>query len=70
MDEKTRESAAHRLGMKPSEIVAVADAQGGAVITTHDGQTVYAPNDGGEPRPWDGPLPIVPITESARARVR
>lgn len=70
MDEKTRENAAHRLGMKPSEIVAVADALGGAGITTHDGQTGYAPNDGGKPLPWDGPLPIVPITESARARVR
>lgn len=70
MDDKTRVNAASRLGMKSAEIVAVAEAQDGAVITTHHGQTVYAPNDGAEPRPWDGPLPILPIAKSAKARER
>lgn len=65
MDDKTRQEAARLLGMKCSEIVAVARAEdGGAVITTHDGQTVYV-NEAGEVRPWDGPLPILPPAESA-----
>lgn len=52
--------------MKTSEIAAVARAEdGGLVVTTHDGQTVYA--EAGEVRPWDGPAPIRFPVESAEA---
>nr|BFE85820.1 hypothetical protein GCM10020093_084210 [Planobispora longispora] len=48
----TREQAAERLGMKPSEILDVQSKDGNHLITTHDGQRVEVTKDG-EVRPYD-----------------
>lgn len=67
-EDKTPVAAARALGMKVSEIVEVADAEGGVVVTTHDGQKVYAAH-GDEPRPWAGEPPLV-VAEPAKSKAR
>jgi hypothetical protein len=43
--ELSTEQAARRLGMKTSEVVGVEETDGGAVVTTHDGQRVVVTED-------------------------
>lgn len=57
LDNDTRAAAAQLLGMKPTEIVAVGRIDGGAVVTTHDGQASLIRDDGTIASPWDGPMP-------------
>jgi len=52
VDGEVRAVAAQRLGMKFAEIISVTRIDGGAVITTHDSQRMFAPTNGGPVRPW------------------
>lgn len=51
------EQAAQVLGMKPSEVVDLADADGGTVATTHDGQQTLIRDDG-TTQALGGPPPV------------